>query len=104
MRNRCLLGCQISLKNTAFQPIEQIALLDLGALDKTAFLQSGGDARHQINLVGRLDAANIGVAFHHRLFGNNGHPNVRRSAGAKLGMGGGREQNGEGCKSKTTHR
>src|SRR6185437_15353759 len=57
LRDRPLLGLDVGAEGSLLQPIEEIARLDLGALREEPLVEEGGDARHEVDPVGRLDAA-----------------------------------------------
>ena len=57
LRDRRLLGLDVGLKRPLLQPVQQLTLLDLGAFGEQHLVEIGRDARHQVDPVGRLDAA-----------------------------------------------
>ncbi len=82
--DRRLLCRDVGLERRLLEPVEQVALLDLGALVEGALLDEGGDARDQVHAVGRLDAADEFERRAHRLRRDRGDADRGRAAGTRL--------------------
>ena len=57
LRDIRLVGVDLRLKRRLLEEVEEIALLDLGALDKQPLFEKGGDPGDQRHPPDRLDAA-----------------------------------------------
>src|SRR5438046_2146652 len=67
LRDRSLLAVYGRLEWRFFERVEQVALLDVGALHKKLFVQPGRHTRYDVYAVGRLDPAVELVTLGHRL-------------------------------------
>ena len=57
LRDRRLLCLDVGLKRCLLEPVEHVALFHLRAFGEERAVDEGGDARDEIDAVGRLDAA-----------------------------------------------
>ena len=81
-------GLDLGLKGRLLDEVQEIALLDLRALDKHSLLEKAGDPGHERNAAHRLNSANEFVYSNSRMYSS--------SSGGQNGLGGaGAEQKTE---------
>ncbi len=73
-----LVEIDLRLKRRLFELVEEVALFDLGALDKFALFEKGGDAGDQRHASDRLDAADEFVRLRDVLASDAHDPDRRR--------------------------
>ena len=82
LRDVGLVVVDLRLKRRLLELVEQIALLDFGALDKKPLFEKGGDPRHQRHPPDRLNAPDELVGLRDLLPLGTHDPDRRRPPGA----------------------